>query len=91
MPPPRDSDLQTQEVLQAVVLADSFAKHFRPVTYTMPKMLMPLASVPMIEYTLEFLAAGGVQEIFIFCCARCSVVYFKLQAATSNLHCCMQG
>eukprot|EP00322_Chrysochromulina_rotalis_P017074 CAMPEP_0115877812 /NCGR_PEP_ID=MMETSP0287-20121206/26427_1 /TAXON_ID=412157 /ORGANISM="Chrysochromulina rotalis, Strain UIO044" /LENGTH=64 /DNA_ID=CAMNT_0003333361 /DNA_START=25 /DNA_END=216 /DNA_ORIENTATION=- len=58
----KDEDLAQQDVLQAVVLADSFASNFRPVTYEMPKVLMPLANVPMIEYTLEFLAAGGVQE-----------------------------
>ena len=77
MAPPKkkdDSDLQQQDVLQAVVLADSFASNFRPVTFEMPKVLMPIANVPMIEYTLEFLAAGGVQEIFIFCCAHADEV-----------------
>ena len=52
------------------MLADSFASNFRPITFSMPKVLMPLANVPMIEYTLECLAAGGVQEVFIFCCAH---------------------
>ena len=61
---------QQAEVLQAVVLADSFAKNFRPITFEMPKMLMPLASLPMIEYTLEFLAAAGVQEVLLFCCSH---------------------
>ena len=60
--------------LQAVVLADSFASNFRPITFSMPKVLMPLANVPMLEYTLECLAAGGVQEIFIFCCAHADKV-----------------
>ena len=69
-----DQDLEQRDVLQAVVLADSFAKNFRPVTWTMPKVLMPLANVPMLEYTMEFLAAGGVQEIFIFCCAHAESV-----------------
>ena len=73
-PKKSDEDLAQQEVLQAVVLADSFASNFRPVTFTQPKVLMPLANVPMIEYTLEFLAAGGVQEIFIFCCAHADAV-----------------
>ena len=69
-----DQDLEQRDVLQAVVLADSFAKNFRPVTWTMPKVLMPLANVPMLEYTMEFLAAGGVQEIFIFCNAHADEV-----------------
>lgn len=77
MAPPKgknDTDLQQTDVLQAVVLADSFASGFRPVTFEMPKVLMPLANLPMIEYTLEFLAAGGVQEVFIFCCAHAEEV-----------------
>ena len=51
--------------MQAVVLADSFASNFRPVTFQQPKVLMPLVNVPMLEYTCEFLAAGGMHEIFI--------------------------
>jgi len=70
----KDADLQTATVLQAVVLADSFSQQFRPVTYQMPKVLMPVANVPLIEYTLEFLAGGGVQEVFIFCCAHAAEV-----------------
>ena len=75
-----DQDLEQRDVLQAVVLADSFAKNFRPVTWTMPKVLMPLANVPMLEYTMEFLAAGGVQEIFIFCNAHADEVEVGVSA-----------
>lgn len=32
----------------------------------MAQCLLPLANVPLIEYTLEFLALAGVQEVFIF-------------------------
>ena len=31
------------------------------------KVLCPLVNVPMIDYTLEFLARNGVREVFIFC------------------------
>ena len=44
-----DADLKQETKLQAVVLADSFAKNFRPVTYEQPKVLMPLVNVPMLE------------------------------------------
>mmetsp|Transcript_31634 Transcript_31634/g.50502 ORF Transcript_31634/g.50502 Transcript_31634/m.50502 type:complete len:794 (+) Transcript_31634:290-2671(+) len=53
--------------LQAVVLADSFERKFRPITLETPKALLPLVNVPMIEYTLEFLAESNVKEIFVFC------------------------
>jgi len=29
--------------------------------------LLPIANVPMLDYTLEFLISAGVQEIFVFC------------------------
>lgn len=52
-----------QAVLQAVLLADSFTQRFRPITIERPKVLLPLVNVPMIEYTLEWLAINHVQEV----------------------------
>ncbi|KAF3908087.1 hypothetical protein ABW21_db0205948 [Orbilia brochopaga] len=60
--------------LQAVVLADSFNKRFRPLTLEKPRCLLPLANVPLIEYTFEFLALGGVQEVFLYCCAHALMI-----------------
>jgi len=48
-------------------MADSFSKTFRPVTWECPKVLLPLVNVPMLEYTVEFLAQNGVEEIFVVC------------------------
>ena len=36
---------------------------FRPVTLERPKALLPLAGSPLISYALEWLAAGGVDEV----------------------------
>ena len=32
--------------------------------------LLPLANTPLIEYTLEFLANAGVDDIFVYCGAH---------------------
>ena len=40
---------------------DSFMKTFRPITWDSPKVLLPLVNVPMLEYTVEFLAQNGVE------------------------------
>ena len=53
--------------LQAILMADSFSKTFHPLSWDMPKVLFPLVNVPMLEYTVEFLAQNGVEEIFIVC------------------------
>ncbi|TDZ28563.1 putative translation initiation factor eIF-2B subunit epsilon [Colletotrichum spinosum] len=56
-----------EDVLQAVVIADSFQDRFAPFSVEKPRCLLPLANTPLIEYTLEFLAMNGVQEVFIYC------------------------
>lgn len=56
-----------EKVLQAVVIADSFNERFMPITLDRPRCLLPLVNVPIIEYTFEFLAVSGVQEVILFC------------------------
>lgn len=56
-------DVKREQKLQAILLADSFTKKFRPITCEGPKVLLPLVNVPMLEYTLEFLAQNGVEEV----------------------------
>ncbi|KAK0713809.1 nucleotide-diphospho-sugar transferase [Lasiosphaeria miniovina] len=63
-----------EDVLQAVILADSFQDRFRPFSLAKPRCLLPIANVPAIEYTLEFLAANGVQEVFIYCGAHSEAI-----------------
>jgi len=60
--------------LQAILLADSFGSRLRPLTLENPVALMPLVNIPMIEYMLEFLVAGGVNEIFIVVTQHSSLV-----------------
>ncbi|KAJ9134761.1 eIF4-gamma/eIF5/eIF2-epsilon [Pleurostoma richardsiae] len=55
-----------EDALQAVILTDSFQDRFMPFTVEKPRCLLPLANTPLIEYTLEFLAMNGVQEVFIY-------------------------
>lgn len=49
------------------MLADSFETRYHPFTLEKPRCLLPLANVPLIEYTLEFLAMSGVLEIYVYC------------------------
>lgn len=65
--------------LQAVLLADSFAQKFRPITLERPKVLLPLVNVPMIDYTLAWLESAGVEEVFVFCCAHSKQVIDYLE------------
>ncbi|KAL3149193.1 hypothetical protein ABBQ32_002021 [Trebouxia sp. C0010 RCD-2024] len=68
-------------VLSAILLADSFAQEFTPVTLERPKMLLPLVNLPMMDYTLEWLATAGVTEVLVVCCAHAEQVEAHLKAS----------
>eukprot|EP00981_Chlorochromonas_danica_P012587 scaffold5178_cov229-Ochromonas_danica.AAC.3 len=72
--PDLNDDVKRDQKLQAILLADSFSKTFRPITLECPKVLLPLVNVPMLEYTVEFLAQNGVEEIFVFCASHADKV-----------------
>jgi len=42
-------------------------------------VLLPLANVPMINYTLTWLESAGVEEVFVFCCAHAKQVINYLE------------
>jgi translation initiation factor eIF-2B subunit epsilon len=67
---PKSGEEERDEPLQAVVLADPFETRFNPFTLEHPRCLLPLANTPLIEYTFEFLANAGVEEIFVYCGAH---------------------
>ncbi|KAL8969406.1 MAG: hypothetical protein Q9183_002011 [Haloplaca sp. 2 TL-2023] len=63
----KPQDEGREESLQAVVLADTYETRFLPFTREQPRCLLPLANTPLIEYTLEFLAGAGVEEVYLCC------------------------
>ncbi|KAI9498624.1 nucleotide-diphospho-sugar transferase [Zychaea mexicana] len=72
MPPKKRNTQQRgegdgEEPFQAVILADTYDDQFLPISNEMPRCLMPLCNIPLIEYTLEALAITDVQEVFIVC------------------------
>uniref|UniRef100_A0A803KMQ2 Translation initiation factor eIF2B subunit epsilon n=1 Tax=Chenopodium quinoa TaxID=63459 RepID=A0A803KMQ2_CHEQI len=73
-----DAEDLTHVPLQAILLADSFATKFRPITLERPKVLLPLVGIPMIDYSLAWLESAGVEEVFVFCCAHSKQVIHHL-------------
>eukprot|EP00051_Salpingoeca_urceolata_P004996 m.69499 g.69499 ORF g.69499 m.69499 type:complete len:706 (-) comp13992_c0_seq2:43-2160(-) len=70
----KDNHWDDDEVLQAIVLSDAFTNRFMPLSSYLPRALMPVANTPLIDYTLEFLAAAGVQEVYVLCGAHADKV-----------------
>jgi translation initiation factor eIF-2B subunit epsilon len=60
-------DSKREQPLQAVLLADSFTRSFRPLSLDKSKVLCPLNNVTMMDYAIEFLAGAGVKELFVVC------------------------
>ncbi|XP_062518450.1 translation initiation factor eIF-2B subunit epsilon-like [Corticium candelabrum] len=69
----------TENPLQAVVLADSFNYRFLPITLEKPRALLPLVNTLLIDYSLQFLSSGGVEQAFVFCCAHADQIRTHLQ------------
>lgn len=65
---------EMDDLLQAVVLTDSFETRFAPFTTDHPRCLLQLANTPLIDYTLEFLASSGVKEVFLYCGAHTDMI-----------------
>jgi mannose-1-phosphate guanylyltransferase len=47
---------------RAVVLVGGFGTRLRPLTYSLPKQMLPILDRPMIEHVIEHLGAHGVTE-----------------------------
>ncbi|KAK5104944.1 translation initiation factor eIF-2B epsilon subunit, GEF [Lithohypha guttulata] len=70
-----------EDPLQAVVVADTFESKFAPFSTERPRCLIPLANAPLIEYTLEYLASAGVQDVFFYAGAHIEQVETYLNAS----------
>lgn len=51
--------------MKALVLVGGEGTRLRPLTYTTPKQLLPVAEVPMLERVLSGLASHGVREVVV--------------------------
>ncbi|MFA5220662.1 MAG: bifunctional sugar-1-phosphate nucleotidylyltransferase/acetyltransferase [Methanoregula sp.] len=51
--------------MQAVILAGGEGKRVRPLTWSRPKAMIPVANRPIIEYVIEALVKNGIREIIV--------------------------
>jgi mannose-1-phosphate guanylyltransferase len=53
--------------VQALILAGGEGTRLRPLTYTTPKPVMPLAGRPFLSYMLDWAHSHGVDEVILSC------------------------
>lgn len=53
--------------MQALVLAGGEGTRLRPLTYTTPKPVMPLAGRPFLSFMLDWARSHGVDEVILSC------------------------
>jgi mannose-1-phosphate guanylyltransferase len=53
--------------VQALILAGGEGTRLRPLTYTTPKPVMPLASRPFLSFMLDWAHGHGVDEVILSC------------------------
>jgi mannose-1-phosphate guanylyltransferase len=53
--------------MQALILAGGEGTRLRPLTYTVPKPVLPLAGRPHIAYVIDWLEGHGVDDVIVSC------------------------
>lgn len=57
--------LGNQHVRKALILAGGKGTRLRPITYEIPKPMVPIQGRPLLEHTIEFLRKSGIYEIIL--------------------------
>src|SRR5436190_208094 len=52
-------------MMKAMILAAGYGTRFRPVTYTLPKPLVPLCNRPLIGWAVESLLVAGIRDLIV--------------------------
>ena len=65
--------------MKAVILAAGEGKRLRPFTETMPKVMLPVANKPVLEYVFDACRQSGIEEVIVVVGYKKEVImeYFK--------------
>src|SRR5881628_2942845 len=63
----READMQqqTQKIRKAVIPAAGLGTRFLPATKAIPKEMIPIIDIPMIQYIVEEAVKAGIQDVIL--------------------------
>ena len=70
----------TQAHLKAVILAGGRGKRMRPITDYVPKPLVPIHNVPIMEWQIRYLGRFGISDIIICTGYKAAMIADRLRA-----------
>ena len=51
--------------MKAIILAGGFGKRLKPLTDYVPKPLVPIKNIPIIDWQIKYLKKFGVDEVIV--------------------------
>ncbi len=51
--------------MKGVILAGGFGTRLRPLTYNIPKPMVPVVNVPIMEHNLRLLKKHGIKDLIV--------------------------
>ena len=54
-----------QGIMQAVILAGGRGKRLRPITDYVPKPLVPIGNMPIVEWQIKYLKSFGIRDVIL--------------------------
>jgi len=51
--------------MKAVILAGGMGTRMRPLTYVIPKPMLPIGGKPLLEHTIRYLKSYGLKELVV--------------------------
>jgi NDP-sugar pyrophosphorylase family protein len=63
-----------EKMMEAIILAGGMGKRLRPLTKDIPKAMVPVNGVPLLEYQLRRLEKAGVDRIVLACGYKWQVI-----------------
>ena len=72
-------------MLKAIILAGGFGKRLKPITDFVPKPLVPIKNIPIIEWQIKYLKKYGIDEIIISTGYKSKMIQTYLDTKNHNV------